>query len=282
MNFQTLLTNPQPLQIMGTPNAYCAIMAKQVGVKAIYLSGGGVAAISYGLPDLGITSLENVLEDAKRITDAVDTPLLVDIDTGWGSELNIQRTIQQMIKCGVAAVHIEDQIASKRCGHRPNKKIVPIAEMVSRIKTAVAAKTDPDFFIMARTDAIASEGLFAAIDRAKAYQDAGADGIFAEAVTQLSDYQAFSKALNIPILANITEFGQTPLFTVEELASVGVKMVLYPLTAARMMNAAALKAYQTVIEKGTQASLIDHMQTRKALYEFLNYYAYEEVLDAEE
>lgn len=274
--FREALAAEHPLQIMGTPNAYCAIMAKQIGIKAIYLSGSGVATISYGLPDLGITSLEDVLVDVRRITDTVDTPLLVDIDTGWGSVLNIQRTIQQMIKYGAAAVHIEDQVSSKRCGHRSNKELVSKEEMVDRITAAVSAKTDPDFFIIARTDAIASEGVSGAIERAEAYQEAGADAIFAEAVTELADYQVFVQALDIPVLANITEFGQTPLFTAEELSEVGIKMMLYPLTAARMMNQAALTAYQTVKAQGTQAALIDQMQTREALYTFLNYHMYED------
>jgi methylisocitrate lyase len=277
--FRQALSEEQPLQIMGTVNAYCAMMAKQTGVKAIYISGGALAAMSYGLPDLGITSLEDVLVDVRRITNAVDTPLLVDIDTGWGNVFNIQRTIGQMIKFGVAAVHIEDQVAAKRCGHRPNKELVSKEEMVDRIKAAVSAKTDPDFFIIARTDAVASEGVPAAIERAQAYQDAGADGIFAEAVTELADYQVFSAALNIPVLANVTEFGKTPLFTAEELGEAGVKMVLYPLTAARMMNQAALKCYQTVKAQGTQAELTDQMQTREELYAFLDYHAYEEKLD---
>ncbi|MDF3054318.1 MAG: prpB [Gammaproteobacteria bacterium] len=277
--FRTALAEAHPLQIMGTPNAYCAIMAKQIGIKSIYLSGGALAAMSYGLPDLGITTLEDVLVDVRRITDAVDTPLLVDIDTGWGSMFNIQRAIRQMTKYGAAAVHIEDQIFAKRCGHRPNKELVSKEEMVDRVTAAVSAKTDPDFFIIARTDAVASEGMSAAIERAQAYQDAGADGIFAEAVTELVDYQIFAQALDIPVLANITEFGKTALFTAEELSEVGIKMMLYPLTAARMMNQAALKCYQTVKIKGTQAELIHHMQTREELYTFLGYHAYEDALD---
>lgn len=277
--FRQALQEEAILQIMGTPNAYCAMMAKQTGIKAIYLSGGALAAMSYGLPDLGITSLEDVLVDIRRITNAVDTPLLVDIDTGWGNAFNIQRTIQQMIKFGAAAVHIEDQVSAKRCGHRPNKELVSTEEMVDRITAAVSAKTDPDFFIIARTDAVASEGVSAAIERAQAYQDAGADGIFAEAVVELPDYQIFSEALDVPVLANITEFGKTPLYTAEELTEAGVKMMLYPLTAARMMNQAALKCYQTVKAQGTQADLIDQMQTRDELYQFLNYHAYEKALD---
>lgn len=271
--------NDQPLQIVGTINAYTAMMAKQVGHKAIYLSGAGVANASYGLPDLGMTSLDNVLEDASRITNAVDTPLLVDIDTGWGGAFNIAQTIKKMEKAGVAAVHIEDQVAQKRCGHRPNKEIVSTSEMVDRLKAALDAKVDPDFVVMARTDALSVEGLEAAVERAVAFQEAGADMIFAEALTDIEMYRKFTDVLDIPVLANMTEFGQTDLYTTEQLFKVGVDMVLYPLSAFRAMNKAALNVYQHLLEDGTQQAVVDTMQTRMELYDFLNYHDFEQKLD---
>ena len=277
--FRAALEKEKPLQIIGTVNAYCALMAKRVGYRAIYLSGGACANVSYGLPDLGITSLDNVLEDVRRITSACSLPLLVDIDTGWGNVFNIARTIEQMIKAGAAAVHMEDQVAEKRCGHRPKKALVSREEMVDRIVAAVDAKTDSEFYIIARTDAAAVEGLEAAIDRAKAYVNAGADAIFAEALTTLDQYQRFIDEIDAPILANITEFGKTPLFTMNELMQVGVRMVLYPMSPTRAMNAAALKVLETVRQEGTQKNIIDSMQDRETLYDFLNYHAYEEKLD---
>jgi methylisocitrate lyase len=271
--------NDLPLQIAGTINAYTAMMATQVGHKAIYLSGAGVANASFGLPDLGMTSLDNVLEDARRITDAVDTPLLVDIDTGFGGAFNISQTIKKMEKAGVAAVHIEDQVAQKRCGHRPNKEIVSISEMVDRLKAAMDAKTDPDFVVMARTDALSVEGLDAAVERAVAFAEAGADMIFAEALTDIEMYRKFTDVLDIPVLANMTEFGQTDLYTTEQLYGVGVDMVLYPLSAFRAMNKAALNVYQHLLDDGTQEQVVDTMQTRTELYDFLNYHEFEQTLD---
>lgn len=279
LKFKQALAKNQPLQVVGTVNAYCAMMAEKTGHQALYLSGAGVANASYGLPDLGMTSLDNVLEDIRRITGATELPLLVDADTGWGGAFNIARTIKEMTKAGAAGCHIEDQVAQKRCGHRPNKEIVSQGEMVDRIKAAVDAKTDSDFYIMARTDAFQKEGLNAAIDRAAACVEAGADAIFAEAVHDLADYQAFSNALNVPILANITEFGQTPIYTKQQLAEVGVGMVLYPLSAFRAMNKAALNVYSAILEDGSQQSQIDHMQTRAELYEFLDYHTFEQHLD---
>lgn len=269
----------QPLQIVGTINAYTAMMATQVGHKAIYLSGAGVANASYGLPDLGMTSLDNVLEDATRITDAVDTPLLVDIDTGWGGAFNIAKTVKKMQKAGVAAVHIEDQVAQKRCGHRPNKEIVSTTEMVDRLKAALDAKTDANFVVMARTDALAVEGLDAAVERAVAFQEAGADMIFAEALTNIDMYRKFTDVLDIPVLANMTEFGKTDLYSTEQLHQVGVDMVLYPLSAFRAMNQAALNVYQHLLNDGTQEAVVDSMQTRMELYDFLNYHDFEQKLD---
>jgi len=269
----------QPLQIVGTINAYTAMMATQVGHQAIYLSGGGVANASFGLPDLGMTSLDNVLEDARRITDAVDTPLLVDIDTGFGGAFNIAQTIKKMEKAGVAAVHIEDQVAQKCCGHRPNKEIVSISEMVDRLKAALDAKTDPDFVVMARTDALSVEGLDAAVERAVAFAEAGADMIFAEALTDIEMYRKFTDVLDIPVLANMTEFGQTDLYTTDQLYGVGVDMVLYPLSAFRAMNKAALNVYQHLLDDGTQENVVDTMQTRMELYDFLNYHEFEQTLD---
>ena len=268
-----------PLQIVGTINAYTAMMADQVGHKAIYLSGGGVANASYGLPDLGMTSLDNVLEDASRITNAVDTPLLVDIDTGWGGAFNIAQTVKKMEKAGVAAVHMEDQVAQKRCGHRPNKEIVSTSEMVDRLKAALDAKTDPYFVVMARTDALSVEGLDAAVERAVAFQEAGADMIFAEALTDIEMYRKFTDVLDIPVLANMTEFGQTDLYTTEQLYNVGVQMVLYPLSAFRAMNKAALNVYEHILKDGTQENVVDTMQTRMELYDFLNYHQFEQTLD---
>jgi methylisocitrate lyase len=278
--FRAALAAEKPLQIIGAINAYHAMLATQAGFKAIYLSGGGVAAGSLGLPDLGISSLEDVLVDVRRITDAVDTPLLVDIDTGFGGAFNIARTIKSVAKAGAAAVHIEDQVSAKRCGHRPNKAIVSLDEMVDRVKAAVDARTDPDFVIMARTDALAVEGLQSAIDRACACVEAGADMIFPEAMTELSMYKQFVDAVKVPVLANITEFGSTPLFTVDELASADVSMVLYPLSAFRAMNQAALNVYQAVRKDGTQKNVLDTMQTRMALYDYLGYHAFEQKLDA--
>lgn len=279
LKFKQAIANNRPLQVVGTINAYTAMMAEKMGHQVIYLSGAGVANASYGMPDLGMTSLDNVLEDIRRITGASDLPLLVDADTGWGGAFNIARTVKEMTKAGAAGFHIEDQVAQKRCGHRPNKEIVSQGEMVDRIKAAVDAKTDSDFYIMARTDAFQKEGLSAAIDRAAACVEAGADAIFAEAVHDLADYQAFAKAINVPILANITEFGQTPIYTKEQLSEVGVEMVLYPLSAFRAMNKAALNVYSAILNEGSQQSEIENMQTRAELYEFLDYHTYENTLD---
>jgi len=278
--FRAAVSAEKPLQIIGAINAYHALLATQTGYKALYLSGGGVAAGSLGMPDLGISTLEDVLIDVRRITDVTETPLLVDIDTGFGGAFNIARSIKSVIKAGAAAVHIEDQVQAKRCGHRPNKAIVSQAEMVDRIKAAVDAKTDPDFVIMARTDALAVEGLQSAIDRACACVEAGADMIFPEAITELGMYKQFAEAVKVPILANITEFGATPLFTVNALRSVDVSMVLYPLSAFRAMNQAALKVYEAVRNEGTQANVVNLMQTRAELYEHLGYHDYEQKLDA--
>lgn len=277
--FRQALREESPLQVMGTVNAYAAMMAKQVGYRAIYLSGAGVANYSYGLPDLGITSLEDVLIDVRRITAAVDTPLLVDIDTGWGGVFNISRTIKEMIKAGAAAVHIEDQVALKRCGHRPNKEIVAIDEMVDRVKAAADAKTDSEFVVMARTDSLQKEGLNGVIDRISAYVEAGADAIFAEAMTDITMYRKVCDAVNVPVLANITEFGDTPYYTREELGEQGIAMVLYPLSATRAMQKAALAVYETIRKEGTQVNVLDLMQKRKELYEFLSYHSYEDKID---
>ncbi len=279
--FRKALAENQPLQIVGTTNAYHAMMAERVGHQAIYLSGGGVANASYGLPDLGMTSMNDVLEDVRRISSAVETPLLVDIDTGWGGAFNIARTIKEMIKAGAAAVHLEDQVAQKRCGHRPNKEIVSLQEMVDRVKAAADAKTDDDFFIIARTDAFQMEGLNAAVERAQACLEAGADGIFAEAVHTLDDYKAFAQGINgAHLLANITEFGATPLFNKAELAANGATMVLYPLSAFRAANKAALNVYEHLLKDGDQKAVVDTMQTRMELYDFLNYHDFEQKLDA--
>lgn len=268
-----------PLQVLGTINAYSAMMADKSGAQAIYLSGAGVANASYGLPDLGMTSLSDVLTDARRITSATDLPLLVDADTGWGSAFNINRTIKEMVAAGVAGVHIEDQVQTKRCGHRPNKEIVSQEEMVDRIKAATDARSS-DFVIMARTDALAVEGMDSAIERAQACVESGADMIFPEAMNTMEQYQTFTEAVNVPVLANITEFGATPLFTTEELAAVGVKLVLYPLSGFRAMNAAALNVFKHILDEGTQQNVVDTMQTRAELYEFLDYHSYEQKLDS--
>ena len=269
----------RPLQVVGAINAYAAMLAERVGYKSIYLSGAGVANASFGLPDLGITSLDDVLEDVRRITAASSLPLLVDIDTGWGGAFNIARSIKEMTRAGAAAVHIEDQVAQKRCGHRPNKAIVPTTEMMDRIKAAVDAKIDADFIVMARTDALAVEGFDAVLDRVSAFVEAGADAIFAEAMTDLDMYAKVVKAVNVPVLANITEFGQTPLFTTQELGSVGIAMALYPLSAFRAMNLAALNVYKTIRTEGTQKNVVSTMQTRMDLYDFLGYHDYERKLD---
>jgi len=270
----------RPLQVVGAVNAYAALLAEHSGFQALYLSGGGVAASSCGIPDLGITTLEDVLVDARRITDVTPLPLLVDIDTGWGGAFNIARAIRALTRAGVAAVHIEDQVMQKRCGHRPGKAIVSQAEMVDRVKAAVDARLDPEFVIMARTDALQAEGLQAAIERAGACVEAGADMIFPEAMTELAQYDAFARAVPVPILANITEFGATPLFTVEELRGVGVGLVLYPLSAFRAMSKAALNVYGAIRNEGTQKHVLDTMQTRMELYEHLGYHAFEQKLDA--
>lgn len=273
------LETERPLQVVGAINAYSARLAERTGFKALYVSGGGVAACSRGVPDLGITTMEDVLIDVERITDVTDLPLLVDIDTGWGGAFNIARTIRSMIRVGAAAVHIEDQVQQKRCGHRPNKAIVSQDEMVDRIKAAVDAKTDPDFVVMARTDALAVEGLQSAIDRACACVEAGADMIFPEAMTELDMYREFSQAVKVPVLANITEFGATPLYTTEELGSAGVSLALYPLSAFRAMSKAALAVYESLRAEGTQKNVVDRMQTRAELYDYLDYHDYEQKLD---
>lgn len=278
--FRAALAAERPLQVVGTINAFAARMAERVGFRALYLSGGGVAVNSLGLPDLGISTLDDVLTDVRRITDVTALPLLVDADTGWGGAFNIARTVRSMIKAGAAGIHLEDQVSEKRCGHRPGKETVPAAEMCDRIVAAVDARTDDQFVIMARTDAIASEGLEAGIARARAYVGAGADMIFAEAVTDLDSYRRFKEAVGVPILANITEFGVTPIFTKDELANVGVDIVLYCCSAYRAMNAAALNVYQTIRRTGTQRDVIPTMQTRAEMYDFLDYYAYEQKLDA--
>jgi methylisocitrate lyase len=278
--FRKALAEENPLQIVGTINANHALLAQRAGYRAIYLSGGGVAAGSMGIPDLGITTLEDVLTDVRRITNVCDTPLLVDADTGFGaSAFNIARTVKDLIKAGAAAMHMEDQVGAKRCGHRPNKEVVSKAEMVDRIKAAVDARTDDDFSIMARTDAIAVEGIDAAIERVHAYIEAGADLVFPEAIRTLEDYSKFSAAVSKPILANITEFGMTPLFTRDELAAHGVKIILYPLSAFRAMNKAAENVYEAIRRDGTQSGVLETMQTREELYDRINYYSYENALD---
>ena len=269
------------MQVPGTICAYHAVLAQRSGYRAIYLSGGGVAAGSLGMPDLGISTLDDVLTDVRRITDVCELPLLVDVDTGFGaSAFNVARTVKSLVKAGAAAMHIEDQVGAKRCGHRPGKELVPSGEMVDRVKAAVDARADPDFVIMARTDALAVEGLEAAIARAAAYVEAGADMIFPEAMTELAMYRRFVEAVKVPVLANITEFGATPLFTVDELRSAGVAIALYPLSAFRAMNKAALDVYQVLRREGTQRAIIDTMQTRSELYDYLGYHAYEQKLDA--
>ncbi len=277
--FRQAIKQERPLQVIGAINAYHAKLAEKTGYKAIYLSGGGVAAGSLGIPDLGISTLEDVLIDIRRITDVTTLPMLVDIDTGFGSALNIARTIRAVEKAGAAAVHIEDQVQAKRCGHRPNKAIVSQAEMVDRIKSAVDAKQDNNFVIMARTDALAVEGLESAIDRACACVNAGADMIFPEAINDLATYKKFTDAVDVPVLANITEFGATPLFTIAELKSVNIAIALYPLSAFRAMNKAALNVYQSVRKNGTQREVVDQMQTREELYDYLDYHTYEQRLD---
>ncbi len=277
--FRIQLDQERPLQIVGVINAYCALLAENAGFNALYLSGAGVANAAFGLPDLGLTSLNDVTEEVRRITDVTSLPLLVDADTGWGDTFNIARTVKQLTKAGAAAMHIEDQAQSKRCGHRPNKVLVSSEEMVDRIKATVDARTDSQFVIMARTDAFASEGLSAAIDRANAYVEAGAEMIFSEALSTLDDYQTFTQAVSAPVLANITEFGKTPMFTVDELSQVGISLILYPLSAFRAMNQAALEVYQTIRQQGSQQSIINRMQTRDELYKILNYHEYENRLD---
>jgi methylisocitrate lyase len=278
--FRTAVAEESPLQVVGAITAYAARMAQATGYKALYISGGGVAANSLGMPDLGISTMEDVLTDLRRITAVTDLPVMVDIDTGWGGAFNIARTIRSFIRDGAAAVHIEDQVGQKRCGHRPGKELVSADEMVDRVKAAVDARTDPDFVIMARTDAAASEGLQAAIDRACRYVEAGADMIFPEAMGELESYRQFREAVKVPILANLTEFGSTPFFTLDELRSANVDIALYCCGAYRAMNAAALKFYETVRREGTQKSVVDTMQTRNDLYKYLDYYAYEDKLDA--
>ena len=268
-----------PLQVVGAVTAYCAILAQKSGHKALYLSGGGVAASSLGIPDLGITTLHDVCEDTRRITAASDLPLLVDIDTGWGGAFNIARATREVAQAGAAGFHIEDQVMQKRCGHRPNKAIVSQSEMVDRIKAAVDARTDASFVIMARTDALAVEGMSSSIDRAQACVEAGADMIFPEAITTLEQYTQFTQAVHVPVLANITEFGSTPLFTTEQLSGVGIKLVLYPLSAFRAMSKAALNVYQHILADGTQQKVVPEMQTRMELYEQLGYHVYEQQLD---
>lgn len=277
--FRTLLGQERPLQIVGTVNAFCALLAERADFRAIYLSGAGVANSCFGLPDLGMTNLTDVAEEVRRITDASTLPLLVDADTGWGSALNISRTVRQLTQAGAAAMHLEDQVQAKRCGHRPNKALVSKQEMTDRIKAAVDARTEEQFVIMARTDAFSEEGIKAAIDRANSYVEAGADMIFAESLTTLEDYKHFTQAVGVPVLANITEFGKTPLFTVSELNDVGIRLVLYPLSAFRAMSQAALDVYQAIRQDGSQQHKIDRMQTREELYDILGYHNYESKLD---
>ena len=277
--FRLALSENKPLQVVGTINAYCAMLAETAGHHAIYLSGGGVANASFGLPDLGITTLADVTEDVQRICNATDLPLLVDIDTGWGGAFNISRTIKNIEKAGAAGVHIEDQVSQKRCGHRPNKSIVSKSEMIDRIKAAVDGKKDSKFMVMARTDALAVEGIDAALDRAVGCVEAGADAIFPEAILDLEQYKLFTEAIDVPVLANITEFGKTPLYTRDQLRDAGVSIVLYPLSAFRAMSKAALNVYKTIADKGSQTEAVNLMQTRDELYETLNYHSYERKLD---
>lgn len=278
--FREAVADHTPLQIPGTINAFSALLAERAGFRAVYVSGAGVANASFGLPDLGMTSFGEVLEDVRRITGATPLPLLVDVDTGFGGAFNIGRTTREMIRAGAAAMHLEDQALAKRCGHRPNKSIVPAGEMCDRLKAAVDARDDESFVIMARTDAFAREGLDRAIERSRAYVDAGADMIFAEALTSLADFTAFCAAVEVPVLANMTEFGVTPNLTVDELAGAGISMILYPLSAFRAMSKAALEVYQVILSEGTQRSVLDSMQTREELYAVLDYYRYEQKLDA--
>jgi methylisocitrate lyase len=278
-SLRSAVEEERPLQIVGAVNAYAAILAEATGFRALYLSGAGVANASHGLPDLGMTTLTDVLEDARRITAVTDLPLLVDADTGWGTAFMIGRTVREMIRAGVAGIHLEDQVAAKRCGHRPGKAVVPVEEMADRIKSAVDARTDPSFVIMARTDAFAVEGLEAAIDRARRYRETGADMIFPEALTELGHYRRFADAVKIPVLANLTEFGNTPLFTLEELAQAGVSLALYPLSAFRAMSAATLRVFRAIRQEGSQAGVVDLMQSREELYRFLDYHGWEERLD---
>jgi methylisocitrate lyase len=279
MRFRQALKENKPLQIVGTINAYAAMMAEKIGHKAVYLSGGGIANASYGLPDLGMTSLNDVLEDVRRVTAATSLPLMVDIDTGWGGAFNIAKTVKDVIRAGAAAAHLEDQVAQKRCGHRPNKECVSIAEMTDRLKAAADAKFDDSFLLMARTDSFASEGLDRAIERSQAYVEAGADAIFAEAITEEAHYRAFREALDVPLLANMTEFGKTPLYNRQELADWGADMILYPLSAFRAMNRAAENVYRALLEDGDQNAVVDTMQTRVELYDYLGYHEYEQKLD---
>lgn len=278
--FRAALEEERPLQIAGAVNAYTGLLAERAGFRSLYVSGAGVANASFGLPDLGITQLPDVAEDVRRLTDVTEAPVLVDIDTGFGGAFAIARTVRELTRAGAGAVHIEDQVQAKRCGHRPNKELVSTEEMSDRVKAAVDARPDPEFVIMARTDARASEGLEAAIERSRSYVEAGADAIFAEAMHTLDDFQAFTAALNVPVLANITEFGQTPYFTVDELGGAGVRMVLYPLSAFRAMSRAAEAVYTAIREEGSQSGVIDRMQTREELYEVLGYHEYERKLDA--
>lgn len=282
LRFRQAVDAERPLQVVGVINAYCARLAERAGFRALYLSGAGVANASFGLPDLGMTSLTDVLEDARRITSTTELPLLVDCDTGWGSSLTIARTVREMTRAGVAAIHLEDQVDAKRCGHRPGKQLVLTEVMVNRLKAAVDTRSDADFVIIARTDAAAREGLDAAIERAARYVEAGADMIFAEALTDAAQYQRFTQALSVPVLANMTEFGRSPLLTVDELKNAGIRLVLYPLTAFRAMSAAAVHVYETVRANGTQAELLTSMQTREALYEVLDYHSFEARLDREQ
>ena len=277
--FRLALSENKPLQVVGTINAYCAMLAESAGHHAIYLSGGGVANASFGLPDLGITTLADVTEDVQRICNATDLPLLVDIDTGWGGALNISRTIKNIEKAGAAGVHIEDQVSQKRCGHRPNKSIVSKSEMIDRIKAAVDGKKDSKFMVMARTDALAVEGIDAALDRAVECVEAGAEAIFPEAILDLEQYKLFTDAIDVPVLANITEFGKTPLYTRDQLRDAGVSIVLYPLSAFRAMSKAALNVYKTIADKGSQTEVVNLMQTRNELYKTLDYHSYEKKLD---
>ena len=277
--FWQALEQENPLQIVGTINAYSALLAEQQGFRSIYLSGSGVAAASFGIPDLGITSLDNVLEDARRITSVSTLPLLVDVDTGWGNEFNIARTIRELERAEVAAVHIEDQVTTKRCGHRPNKECISTTEMCSRIRAAVDARADPNFVVMARTDALATEGIEAVVERVQKYVEAGANAIFAEAMTELELYRKVTEAVTVPVLANLTEFGKTPLYTIDQMASVGVQMALYPLSAFRAMSDAAVDVYRTIRNQGTQESAVCKMQTREDLYRVLGYHEYEKKID---